>query len=157
MPESDRLDIDVLRNRLAMVHGLVLSRDDPVFALIALNKELLQHHLDQVTKGVDAAQLHVVAGMAAATDETLKRAEQTAARVVGAANELATETVAVAAAEATKTLKETAAGIIARVQQAADDFDSKAKRAQSVVRLAYLVGGALLALAVGMFLGRFLP
>ena len=156
MAESTPLNIEEMRRRLAVVHGVLIPPNDPVFALVALNNELLQHYAEVVAKGAEAVQIHAAAGLAAVTDEALKRAELTAARVVGAANDLAAETLATATAKAVEGINAAATSSAARMQGEAAELARIAKAARSSINLAVLAGGALVALVLGFYLGRLL-
>ena len=154
MTGPDLPDLERLRRKLALEHGVVVGRDDPVMALVAGNAELLRHYAEIIAKGTEAAQIHAAAGMAATTEEVFKRAEHTAARVVGAAADLAVESIDQAGARAAQQVEEVIAAGIRRLQDTGDRVAHEARLARAAGRWLLLAVGLAVSLVVGLALGR---
>ncbi|HAN9276646.1 TPA: conjugal transfer protein TraM [Escherichia coli] len=71
-------DIDEIRKEVAIKHGVVIGKDDPLFVTVTVHQLILERYLDLISQRYDAANRD----LSAAIQEQVEQSKDSAGRII---------------------------------------------------------------------------
>lgn len=116
------LDIDEIRKTVAIEHGFLLDKDDPVLASVTINRLLLEKAVATLNSQNIEHQKKTVEAVVAVMAESLAKEKETAGRVITDGTDYVTDQVKLAVVgtmdESTKKLVKTLSAALVEVRNA---------------------------------------
>jgi hypothetical protein len=140
------IDREQLAADLSRAHGIRIDPDDPVLVAALLNRRLLDEAISALEAAVRASADRITAAAAQQVDG----AKETAAILVTRAGEWSAERLRIAAQEA-------GADLVERISEQADRAERAGRAAMRAAWIAFLVTALVVAGAVGIWFGSFIP
>ena len=150
-PRVQPIDIDELRRIVAIKHGLVLGKDDPILVTLTLNEAYLQHFIDLVHFEASKNHLEFAAVLEAHTKTATKISEQIINQATKHLIETSVERLQATLASHEKRIIKTAGDIERARAQTSDDLSELKKlRTATITAALFALSASALAVVVVM-------